>query len=68
MDRPPLWPIPAVIVEQGETLSGIAERELGRAGLWALLAAANRISDPTAIRPGDILVTGVQAPVRQRWR
>lgn len=48
-------PVPAVIVEKGDTLSAIAERKLGRAGAWPLLAALNRIPDPRRIQPGDLV-------------
>lgn len=48
-------PLPAVIVEEGDTLWAIAERKLGRSGQWPLLAALNRIADPRTIRPGDLV-------------
>lgn len=53
--KQPLGPVPAVIVDKGDTLSGIAERHLGRARAWPLLAAMNRIADPRLIQPGDIV-------------
>jgi nucleoid-associated protein YgaU len=49
-------PVPAVIVEKGDTLSAIAEAKLGRARAWPLLAAVNRIADPRKIQPGDLIV------------
>jgi nucleoid-associated protein YgaU len=49
-------PKPAVIVDQGDTLSEIAERELGRASYWRVIAGMNRIRNPKLIQPGDILV------------
>lgn len=50
-------PFPAVIVEKGDTLSEIAERELGRASGWKLLAMMNQIPDPHLIHPGDLIIT-----------
>lgn len=49
-------PLPAIIVEPGETLSYIAERELGRRNQWQLLAHANHLADPSSLLPGDIIV------------
>lgn len=50
-----MGPVPAAIVDKGDTLSHIAERYLGRARAWPLLAALNRIADPRLIQPGDIV-------------
>ncbi|MFC5911727.1 LysM peptidoglycan-binding domain-containing protein, partial [Streptacidiphilus monticola] len=53
-----------VTVEPGDTLSAIAERELGAADLWPELYAANegvpgphgtRLTDPDVIQPGMVL-------------
>lgn len=52
-------PIPAVIVEEGETLSHIALREWGDANLWWLFATANALRNPHLIYPGDILIKPV---------
>jgi nucleoid-associated protein YgaU len=43
------------VVQQGDTLSGIAQRELGSARLADELARLNGISDPTALRVGQVL-------------
>ena len=45
------------VVQPGESLSRIAEAELGDAGLWPLLYRANRdrIKDPARIYPGQEL-------------
>lgn len=48
--------IAAVIVEKGDTLSEIAERELGRASAWRWIAAFNRLANPHLILPGQIIV------------
>jgi nucleoid-associated protein YgaU len=39
----------------GETLDRIAARYYGDATRWRLLADANGISDPLAVRPGALL-------------
>jgi nucleoid-associated protein YgaU len=51
-------PLPAVIVEKGDTLWAIAHRELGRSSAWPILAAANKIADPKRLQPGDLIVVG----------
>jgi hypothetical protein len=43
------------VVQQGDTLSGIAQRELGSARLADELARLNGISDPAALRVGQVL-------------
>lgn len=43
------------VVQPGDTLSGIAQRELGSAQLAGELARLNRLADPAAIRAGQIL-------------
>lgn len=48
-------------MRQGDTLSGIAERELGDADRWPEIFKANGdvISDPDHISPGQVLVLPV---------
>jgi len=43
------------VVRQGDTLSGIAGREYGDPGMWRIIAEKNRIDDPMAIMPGQLL-------------
>ena len=43
-------------VVAGDTLSALAARFYGDASLYPLIATANRIADPNAIRPGQALV------------
>lgn len=59
---------PAVIVEKGDTLSAIAERELGRASGWKLIAKLNpRLRDnPHLIHPGDIIALPATLD-REEW-
>ncbi len=54
-----------VVVEPGDTLSKIAARELGHAGLWPLLYRANRdrIKDPERVYPGQELTVPAPAKV-----
>jgi predicted Zn-dependent protease len=42
-------------VSPGETLDRIAARHYGDATRWRDIAAANRIEDPLALRPGSVL-------------
>ena len=42
-------------VEPGDTLSGIAERLLGNADEWRMLAEVNNIENPDLIHPGQVL-------------
>lgn len=49
-------PLPAVIVERGDTLSEIAERELGVAAMWHVLKQMNRIPNERLIQPGDLII------------
>ena len=46
-----------VTVRRGDTLSAIAERELGSAGRWSEIYRANRaqLSDPDELTPGQQL-------------
>ena len=48
-------PHDSYVVQQGDTLSGIAQRELGSARLADELARLNGISDPSALRVGQVL-------------
>lgn len=50
--------LPAVIVQKGDTLWGIAEREIGDPQMWRYLAAINKIKNPDMISIGDIIVIG----------
>jgi nucleoid-associated protein YgaU len=42
-------------VRRGDTLSGIAQRELGDSKRWREIAKLNNIRDPRSIDPGDEL-------------
>jgi nucleoid-associated protein YgaU len=44
-----------VVVEHGDTLATIAERELGSTDKWQLIAQANGILDPSSVRVGQKL-------------
>ena len=55
----PMQPPPRLyIVRRGDTLSGIAQRELGNANRWPEIFERNRdvISDPDRIFPDQVLV------------
>jgi nucleoid-associated protein YgaU len=55
----PMQPPPRLyIVRRGDTLSGIAQRELGNASRWPEIFERNRdvISDPDRIFPDQVLV------------
>jgi nucleoid-associated protein YgaU len=55
----PMQPAPKLYkVKRGDTLSGIAEQQLGDAGRWPEIFRLNRdiISDPDRITPGQVLV------------
>lgn len=43
-------------VQPGETIDRIAAAELGDPTRWRLIAAANSITDPFGLRPGDFIV------------
>jgi hypothetical protein len=45
----------ARVVQQGETLTGIAAQAYGDAAQWRAIAESNEIVDPLAIQPGDVL-------------
>lgn len=45
----------------GDTLPGIAYREMGDARLWRELAESNRIDDPMRLRPGLLLLIPSQS-------
>jgi hypothetical protein len=42
-------------VQPGETLDRIAAAELGAADKWRIIAEANRITNPLALKPGTVL-------------
>jgi hypothetical protein len=46
---------PIRIVRRGETLSSIAAEEYNDPSLWRVIADANKITNPRAITPGQIL-------------
>jgi len=43
------------VVEEGDTLAEIAEKELGSADEWKVIASANGIDDPKTLRVGQKL-------------
>jgi nucleoid-associated protein YgaU len=45
-----------VVVQSGDTLSGIASRYLGNASLYPQIAQINGIANPSRIYPGQVLV------------
>jgi nucleoid-associated protein YgaU len=49
------------VVKEGETIDTIAFEEYGDPNAWRHLAAANRLDDPTRLRPGQRLIV---APLR----
>ena len=51
------------VVEPGDTLAGIAEKELGSADKWQVIARANGIEDPASLRVGQKL----QIPRDRAW-
>lgn len=48
----PVWDYPVV---QGDTLIGIAERELGQPRQWRQLQQLNRVAEPRRLQPGQVL-------------
>ena len=44
------------VVRRGDTLSSIAGQEFGDPALWRPIAEANRIDNPLALQPGQVLV------------
>jgi hypothetical protein len=46
----------AIRVEEGETLDGLAFREYGDTRYWRAIARANRLTNPRALRPGQVLL------------
>ncbi|MBW2057783.1 MAG: LysM peptidoglycan-binding domain-containing protein [Deltaproteobacteria bacterium] len=44
------------VVKRGDTLNRIAHQEYGDPGLWRPIAQENRMDDPLALRPGQVLV------------
>ncbi|MFG0320529.1 MAG: LysM peptidoglycan-binding domain-containing protein [Planctomycetota bacterium JB042] len=57
---------PVVVVRQGDTLYGIAQRELGAARRWPEIVALNGHLDPERLRVGDRLVLPRAAPAPAR--
>ncbi len=55
------------VVQPGDTLSAIAQHELGSAGRWPSLCAANKIVNCNLIYPGQVIDLDGQ-PVRQAAR
>ena len=53
-----------VVVQNGDTLSTIAERELGKAAFAPMLAAHNNLEISTSLTPGDIVRIPIQVPPR----
>src|SRR6478672_1331985 len=51
-----------VVVVRGDTLSGIAQRELGEAAEYPALAAVNHLSVPNDIRAGSTIIIPEQPP------
>jgi nucleoid-associated protein YgaU len=49
------WPHTVHRVSPGETLDRIAARHYGDATAWRIIAEANHIHDPLALRPGTLL-------------
>ena len=46
-------------VQPGDTLSKIAEEQLGEMELWPYLASINQIASPYTIYPGEVINIGV---------
>lgn len=44
------------LVQEGDRLDYLAYQEYGQPGMWREIAAANDLDDPTAIRPGQVLI------------
>jgi nucleoid-associated protein YgaU len=44
-----------LVIREGESLSSLAAREYHDPGKWRVIAQANHIEDPEAIRPGTIV-------------
>lgn len=68
MPKPPAadpQPGAAYVVKQGDTLSGLALRYLGRAGRWREIAALNPGIDPDRIRIGQSLVLPADSRTQQ---
>jgi nucleoid-associated protein YgaU len=57
-------------VQPGDTLSGIARRQLGDAGRWPEIFVLNRgtIDHPDRIAPGQVLTLPGDTPMRPRPR
>ncbi len=55
---------PTRIVKRGETLSSIAAEEYGNGSLWRVIAAANQLTDPRRLTPGQLLTVPPLRPDR----
>jgi nucleoid-associated protein YgaU len=53
------------LVREHDTLAGIAHRQYGDAGLWRGIAAANNITDPMSLKPGQRLLLPAQSAVKE---
>lgn len=53
-----------VVVQEGDSLSAIARRELGKAAFAPLLAEYNKLSVSSILQPGDIVRIPIQVPPR----
>ncbi|MFK7994452.1 MAG: FecR domain-containing protein [Granulosicoccus sp.] len=56
-----------VLVEVGDTLAKLAQRELGKTGFAPLLAEYNKLTPTTQLVPGSIIRIPVQVPKRDEF-
>jgi nucleoid-associated protein YgaU len=54
------------VVREGDTLSAIAKRVFGDERQWVVIARANAIEDPQALRVGQRLTIPARAPEGER--
>lgn len=57
---------PTRIVKRGDTLSSIAAEEYGNPALWRVIAAANQLTDPRRLTPGQLLTVPPLRPIQPR--